>query len=125
IELGEIESALGTADGVKDAVVLVREDQPGEKRIVAYVTAHDGQVLDASALREHLKSRLPEYMIPSAFVSLESLPLSPNGKVDRRALPALERSQAQPDGPFAALRSPTEEIVAAIWADVLGLDAVG
>ncbi|HSP79980.1 MAG TPA: amino acid adenylation domain-containing protein, partial [Myxococcaceae bacterium] len=121
IELGEIESALLQHPSVRATVLLAREDSPGDKRLVAYVV---GEGLDTSALREFLHQRLPEYMVPSAFVVLESLPLTPNGKVDRKALPA-------PDGSALvrqASRPPETEVekkLAAIWAEVLHVEQVG
>ena len=90
IELGEIEAALGQHPAVREAVVLAREDAPGEKRLVAYVVADS----TADELRRFLKDKLPEYMVPAVVVLLEALPMTPNGKVDRRALPAPDRSQA-------------------------------
>ncbi|HEU0077405.1 MAG TPA: condensation domain-containing protein, partial [Longimicrobiaceae bacterium] len=100
-------------------VVVAREDVPGEKRLVAY-TVGDAQ---AAELREHLKGRLPEYMVPGAFVALERLPLTPNGKVDRAALPAPEAGSG--GGEHVAPRTPTEELLAGIWAEVLGTERVG
>ncbi|HET6345278.1 MAG TPA: AMP-binding protein, partial [Myxococcota bacterium] len=90
IELGEIEAALGGHDGVREAVVVVSEDEGGEKRLVAYVVGQDGEEASSSELRSYLKEKLPEYMIPSQFVRLAEMPLTPSGKVDRRALPAPE-----------------------------------
>jgi len=124
IELGEIEAALTQHPGVREAVVLAREDTPGEARLVAYVTAQDGLVPSVASLRGWLKERLPEYMMPGAFVTLEALPLNPSGKVDRKALPAPERSRDEAAS-YVAPRTPAEEVVAAIWAEVLGLERVG
>ncbi|HEY9857485.1 MAG TPA: non-ribosomal peptide synthetase, partial [Stenomitos sp.] len=121
IELGEIEETLSTHPSISEAVVVVREDQPGDKRLVAYVVGD----VDASELRVHLKAQLPEYMVPSYFVSLEQLPLSPNGKVDRRALPEPERGVGARSGTYVAPRSPVEEVLAAIWGEVLDIEQVG
>ncbi|HVS00904.1 MAG TPA: amino acid adenylation domain-containing protein, partial [Thermoanaerobaculia bacterium] len=117
IELGEIESVLLQKPGVEAAVVLAREDMPGDRRLVAYVVG------EAEGLRAWVKERLPEYMVPAAFVALEALPLTPNGKVDRKALPApgLDRSESG----YVAPRTEEEEMLAAVWSQVLGLDRVG
>ncbi|WP_447980435.1 amino acid adenylation domain-containing protein [Candidatus Nitrospira bockiana] len=125
IELGEIEARLCEHPGVREAVVLAREDRPGDKRLVAYVAASASQQpgLDSEELRAFLASELPDYMVPSAFVSLAALPLTSNGKVDRRALPAPE-DEAQHHRRVAP-RTPTEEILAGIWTDVLGRPGVG
>jgi len=119
IEPGEIESALRRREGVADCVVVAREDVPGEKRLVAYVV---GEV-EAGVLREPLRRELPEHMVPSAFVVLEQLPLTPNGKLDRKALPAPDFAPAERH--YVAPRTPTEEVLAAIWAEVLGIERVG
>ncbi|NOK09188.1 non-ribosomal peptide synthetase, partial [Corallococcus exercitus] len=121
IELGEVESALGQCDGVRESVVVVREDAPGTKRLVAYVV---GQGMTAEGLREALKARLPEYMVPAAFVVLDALPLSPNGKVDRKALPKPEAT-AEAAEAYEAPRTRTEETLASVWARVLGVKRVG
>jgi amino acid adenylation domain-containing protein len=126
IELGEIESALAAHPGVKHAVVLAREDpETGEKRLVGYVVLHREPPTTVEALRQHLGGQLPEYMVPSALVILDKLPLNANGKVDRQALPSPEAAgQAQPR-PYLAPRTPVEEVVANIWAEVLRLPQVG
>ena len=119
IELGEIESALTACPGVVETVVLAREDEPGEKRLVAYVAPGGLQV---EALRSALSSHLPDYMLPSAWVLLEELPRTPNGKVDRKALPKPARQAGEaPVRP----RSQEEELVAAVFAEVLGVERVG
>jgi amino acid adenylation domain-containing protein len=124
IELGEVESALRAHPDVGAAVALVREDAPGDARLVAYVTARDGGAAPAGAeLRAHLRRRLPEYMVPQAFVALDALPLTPNGKVDRRALPAPD-ARAE-ERPYTAPRTPEEAVLAEIWREVLRLERVG
>ena len=123
IELGEIEAVLGGHPGVREVVVLAREDSPGEKRLVAYVVAQEGPAPSGSELRGFLKERLPEYMVPSTFVGLEALPLTPNGKVDRRALPVPE-GRGVAEG-YVPPCTPTEELLAGIWGEVLHLERVG
>jgi amino acid adenylation domain-containing protein len=122
IELGEIETRLAEHEGVREAVVLAREDQPGDTRLVAYYVADEA--LDAQALRSALAGRLPDHMVPAAFVHLAALPLTPNGKVDRRALPAPEGDAYATRG-YEAPAGRTETILAEIWGDVLGVERVG
>ncbi|HVF49520.1 MAG TPA: amino acid adenylation domain-containing protein [Pyrinomonadaceae bacterium] len=125
IELGEIEAALGSHAGVRECVVVAREDVHGEKRLVAYVVAGREGLNDTGAWRGYLKEKLPDYMIPSAFVLLDEIPLTPQGKIDRRALPAPEQhAVAAEDGPVAP-QTPVEEILAGIWSEVLGVGRVG
>ncbi|MGZ4107887.1 MAG: amino acid adenylation domain-containing protein, partial [Tumebacillaceae bacterium] len=123
IELGEIEAVLAQHADVTSAVVLVREDVPGDKRIVAYVAAEDAEAVTSGELRHAVKARLPEYMVPSAFIVLEAMPLTPNGKVDRRALPAPDWELLEQT--YVAPRTSVEETVAGIWADVLHVERVG
>jgi amino acid adenylation domain-containing protein len=122
IEPGEIEARLAEHPEVREAVVLVREDAPGEKRLVAYVAGDE--TATAEVLRAHLSDRLPEYMVPAAYVRLDALPLTPNGKVDRKALPAPE-GDAFPARGYEAPADETEQAVAAIWAELLGAERVG
>ena len=122
IELGEIESVLGAQPGVRQAVVLCREDRPGDKRLVAYLAAPDGLALDS--VRAGLGKALPSYMIPSAFVLLAQFPLTPTGKVDRRALPPPDRS-AIVSGEFEAPADAQETAMAQVWQELLGLDRIG
>ena len=123
IELGEIEAALSQHPRVRSAAVTVREDIPGDRRLVAYVVA--SSVGEVSELRDFLAMRLPEHMVPSTFVALEALPLSPSGKLDRRALPAPERSTLGDGTSYVAPRNALEQQLARIWADVLGVERVG
>jgi amino acid adenylation domain-containing protein len=121
VELGEIESTLKTHADVRDAVVIAREEERGERKLVACVVS----TLATAALRDYLTARLPPYMVPSAFVRLERLPLNANGKVDRQQLAALAPESPQAAGDFAAPRSATESALAAIWSELLGLERVG
>ncbi len=122
IEPGEIEAALERHPEVRAAAVTVREDTPGASRLVGYVVPGAGATPEPAALRAYLLERLPEYMVPGAVVVLERLPLTPNGKVDRRALPAPD---ALATDDYAAPRTPAEEILAGIWAQVLKVERVG
>ncbi|MGZ9260897.1 MAG: amino acid adenylation domain-containing protein [Candidatus Binatia bacterium] len=125
IELGEIEALLGQHPAVQQAVVLAREDHPGDRRLVAYAAAAPGFSASASELRSYLQHKLPEYMVPSMFMFLESLPLTPNGKLDQKALPAPDPTRPELKEGFTAPRTATEEVLAGIWAEVLKLDKVG
>ena len=118
IELGEVQAALAGLDGVEQAVVIAREDRPGDKRLVGYVTG----TADPAAVRAALAERLPGYMVPAAVVVIDALPLTVNGKLDKRALPAPEYSDV--DG-YRAPATLTEEILAGIYAQVLGVERVG
>ena len=123
IELGEIESRLVSHGAIRDAVVLAREDVPGEKRLVAYYTLSHGAI-EVEQLRVHLQSALPEYMIPAAYVELEALPLTPSGKLDRKALPAPDDS-AYARRTYEAPQGHVEQTLAQIWSEVLGVERVG
>jgi acyl carrier protein len=125
LELGEIEARLLQDPRVKEAVVLAREDGAGEKRLVAYLGTGEGQGTLIADLREHLKRHLPDYMVPSAWVVLDHLPLTPNGKIDRRALPEPHDRSTEVLGEYRAPRSASERSLAAIWAELLGIDQVG
>ena len=124
IEVGEIEAVLGRHDTVAQAVVALREDAPGDKRLVAYVVGVPGRVVNAPELRRFVRERLPEYMVPSAIAELDVLPLLPNGKVNRRALPAPERRR-QSDEAFVAPSNEIERVIADTWKELLRLDTVG
>jgi hypothetical protein len=125
IELGEIETALSKVDTVAQAVVMLREDTPGDKRLVAYIVPREGSALVAGDLRTHLLAKLPDYMVPAAFLPLSSFPLTANGKIDRRALPAPDWAPLANGATYVAPRTPQEETMAKIWADVLHLERVG
>jgi amino acid adenylation domain-containing protein len=119
IELGEIEARLAEHAAVREVAVLAREDEPGDRRLVAYVVGD----VEVDALRAHVRQSLPEYMVPGAFVVLDALPLTANGKLDRKALPAPELASAEEA--YVAPRTPVEEVLAEIWAEVLRLERVG
>ncbi|OKH59462.1 non-ribosomal peptide synthetase [Scytonema sp. HK-05] len=124
IELGEIEAVLGQHPNVRETVVIATQEVVGAQRLVAYLVANQQPAPTIGELRTFLKQKLPEYMLPSAFVVLDSLPLTPNGKLDRRALPK-PFEQPEVSHNFVAPRTPTEEILANIWASVLGIESVG
>ena len=125
IELGEIETCLRKQPGVHDCVVVAREDHPGQKRLVAYLVPATGKPPLVGELRASLQQELPDYMVPAAFVTLQALPLSPNGKIDRKALPAPQTTRAALSEPYAAPRTPEEAALAEIWSQVLEVEPVG
>jgi amino acid adenylation domain-containing protein len=125
IELGEIDAALEEHESVEEALVTVREDTPGNKRLVAYLVPALQTAPVISELRGYLKEKLPEYMVPSAFVILDEMPLTPNGKIDRRALPSPGTARPESERSFVAPRNPTEETLARILLQILNLQQVG
>ena len=125
IEPAEIEAVLSQHSSVHQAVVVAREDVPGDKRLVAYIVPTQGHPPIIKDLRSYLKEKLPIYMVPSAFMLLHTLPLTPNGKVDKRALPVPNYTQSELRESFIAPRNALEEIVAASWSQVLGVEQVG
>lgn len=137
VETGEIEQVLLQFEGIRDAVVIIREDEPGDKRLIAYlVREHNlthgsqeqdmlGTKIDVSAIRKHIKNILPDYMLPSAFVEIERLPLNENGKLDRTKLPAPSVENRAGDAGFIPPETKEEHQIAAVWGEILGLDKVG
>jgi amino acid adenylation domain-containing protein/non-ribosomal peptide synthase protein (TIGR01720 family) len=125
IEPGEVEAVLAAHLSVKEAVVVARADATGGKRLVGYVVPEAGAEIAASDLRSHLQQKLPEYMIPSLFVSLDELPLTVNGKVDRNALPEPGQDRLGPDTSFVAARNPAEEMLARVWCELLDVPRIG
>lgn len=125
VELGEIEAALATHEEVQDVVVVVREDRPDDKRLVAYIVARSDAAGLADRLRSRLRDKLPGYMVPAHFVVLTALPRTPNGKVDRRALPSPTVDGVITGRPRVAARTPTEVRIAAMWADALAIESPG
>lgn len=119
IELGEIEATLEKCSFIKEAVVLVREDRPGDQRLVAYVIS-DG---NTEEWREYLQKQLPNHMIPAHFIELEHFPLTPNGKIDRKALPAPDEQAIEDLNVLP--RTPSEELIASVWSQVLGTENIG
>ncbi|KYC36605.1 non-ribosomal peptide synthetase [Scytonema hofmannii PCC 7110] len=125
VELGEIEGLLGQHPEVQEAVVLMREDLPGNQRLVAYFVANTETALTTSDLRNFLKEQLPEYMVPSVFVQLKTLPLTTNGKIDRRVLPVPDGDRPELEEVYVAPRSEMERAIARVWQEVLHLEKVG
>ncbi len=125
IELGEIETVLSQHPAIREAIVQDHGDTLENKRLVAYIVPHHGQNPDHNELRNHLREKLPEYMIPSIFMALAALPLTPNGKIDRKALPSPGTSRPEISSKFVAPRTPIEEALAGIWAKTLRLERVG
>jgi amino acid adenylation domain-containing protein len=127
IELGEIETLLRKHPSVKDAVLLAREDAPGEKRLTAYFVTKENTEVSADELRKYLKNELPDYMVPSAFMKLEKMPVTTSGKIDRRALPEPDQDQIMQElqAEYVAPRTPTEEVVASVFSQTLGIERVG
>lgn len=127
IELGEIETALLQHPEVKEAVVIVREDIPNETSLVGYIVAETGQdsLQVISQLRRFLKQQLPDFMVPTIFMALEAMPLTPNGKIDRKALPQPDASRPELEASYVAPRTPIEQQIANIWAQVLNVKQVG
>jgi amino acid adenylation domain-containing protein len=125
IEVGEVEAALEEHPSVRQSVVAAREDTPGNKRLVAYLVADGGRAPSAGELNEFLREKLPPYMVPTAFVVLGEMPLTPNGKVNRAALPAPDSARPDSGAQPSAPRTPVEEVLAGIWAKVLELERVG
>jgi non-ribosomal peptide synthetase component F len=125
IELGEIESTLTAHESIKHAAVVVRSNDTMTDCLVAYVVPADGLAVVRSELRRFLKTRLPDYMVPSVFVTLDALPLSPNGKLDQRALPNPELAQPEVSGNYVAPRNTTEAKLVEIWTEVLKVGRIG
>jgi amino acid adenylation domain-containing protein len=125
IEPGEIETTLGKHPAVWKVVVLAHEGTPGNKHLVAYIVPREGHVPATTDLDRFLKEKLPDYMIPSHYVSLDNLPLTPNGKLDRGALPAFDPTRPELESAFVAPRTPNEEILTGLGAEVLGLERIG
>ncbi|MBT4836723.1 MAG: amino acid adenylation domain-containing protein, partial [Methylococcales bacterium] len=125
IELGEIESALTRLDDITHSAVLVREDNPGIKRLVGYVVSSNKEAFDSTVVRQSLKSALPDYMVPTAYVILDEMPLSPSGKIDRKALPAPDGDSHGLESQFVEAGTDKEKRLAKIWQDVLKINRIG
>ncbi|ACK73818.1 amino acid adenylation domain protein (plasmid) [Gloeothece citriformis PCC 7424] len=125
IELGEIETLLKHNSAIRDVVVVMREEDSGKKQLVAYIVLSQGSEISYPELRNHLKEKLPDYMIPAVFVPLKALPLTPNGKIDRQSLPTPDSNQLEKAKTYQAPRTAIETTLAEIWSQVLGLERVG
>ena len=125
IELGEIESALSQYPSMNDNVVIVREDTPGDKRLIAYIVKKENQNTDIAQLRQYMKTKVPDYMVPSAFVFIDQFPLTPNGKIDRKVLPAPFEAEENSTKEYIEPQTEIEKKLAAIWSEVLKLNRIG
>jgi len=125
IELGEIESVLAQYHAIKDIVVIAREDTPGDKKLIAYIILKETEEAGLSDLRQFLKAKLPDYMIPAAFVRMDKFPLTPNGKVDRKALPLPVESYGQISGKYIAPKSEKEKELTLLWTETLKVENIG
>src|SRR5262249_32816793 len=125
IELGEIETVLRQHEHVRECLVMLREDEPGERRLVAYVVSDQSRALTTSELYKFANIKLPDYMVPSAFVLLDAFPMTTNGKVDRRALPPPIAARPELEESFVGPQTFVEEILVGIWSDILDLPQVG
>jgi acyl-coenzyme A synthetase/AMP-(fatty) acid ligase/acyl carrier protein len=126
IELGEVEAVMGKVEGVREAVVIVREDEAGEARLVGYVVWEAGRQRTSAEMRDELREQLPDYMVPVAIVGLEAMPLTANGKIDRKALPAPgERSQVDEGTRYEEPQTELEQTIAEIWSQILGVKMIG
>lgn len=125
IELGEIEAALEAYPGIEMSVLMAREDQPGSKRLVAYIVPRQEATLSVGELRNYLKEKIPQYMVPAIFLLLEKFPLTPNGKIDRHALPSPDEAKPLLDGQSVAPRDATELQLVSIWENLLGIQPIG
>lgn len=125
IELGEIEATLDRHPTVRQGIVVINEDATGDKRLVAYLVPNEGLIPSVSVLRDHLREKLPEYMVPSAFVMLEKFPLTPNGKIDRRSLPSPNNLRNELETVYLASQTETEHIITTLWQEVLNLERIG
>ena len=125
IELGEIEAQLRLEPTIREAAVAAWEDGGGDKRLVAYLVLNDEEMPSARELKEHLRQKLPEYMVPATYVRIEKIPMTPNGKVDRKALPPPVKGQFESESEYVAPRTETEEILVRIWSEMLGIPRIG
>jgi acyl carrier protein len=125
IELGEIEAVLGEQEAVRQALVMAREDTPGEKQLVAYIVPEGDRAPSVSELRQYLMEKLPEYMVPGAFTVLEKFPLLPNGKIDRKALPVPAAIRPQIESGYVAPQTEIERTITAAWQTALHLEKIG
>jgi aryl carrier-like protein len=125
IELGEVEAVLTHFPGVRESVVIARTDEQGDKRLVAYVVPEQPTVLSIGELRSFVRENLPEYMVPAAFIVLDAIPLTPNGKIDRRALPAFETVRRELEVDYVAPETEAEQTIARIWQEVLHVEKAG